>query len=162
MAGKLEEITPLAPPPESWANDDANEVAIWIIDMEAHADWPLPAASADVNRVLYFFEGDSLGIDDTTLDVMTAAVMQAGTPVVLRAGDKPARILMLQGKPIDEPVVQYGPFVMNTREEIRQAYDDYRETHFGGWPWPQRDQVHPRDKRRFARYPDGREESRES
>jgi hypothetical protein len=66
--------------------------------------------------------------------------------------------LLLQGRPIGEPVVQYGPFVMNTREEIRQAFADYQQTQFGGWPWPSPDPVHARDAGRFARRSDGKTE----
>jgi len=158
VAGMLDDIKPLAPPPDSWAADSANEVAIWIIDMEANANWTLPAASEDVNRMLYFYQGEALDIDDTTLEVMTAAIMQPETAVTLHAGKQPVRILMLQGKPIDEPVAQYGPFVMNTQEEIVQAYRDFQATRFGGWPWEKTDHVHPRDKPRFARFADGHEE----
>jgi redox-sensitive bicupin YhaK (pirin superfamily) len=43
------------------------------------------------------------------------------------AGDEPARFIVLAGRPIAEPVVQYGPFVMNTREQIEQAMQDYRD-----------------------------------
>ncbi len=66
----------------------------------------------------------------------------------IEAGGKGARVLLLAGKPIREPVVQYGPFVMNTREEIQQAFAD---TEFGGWKWPSDDPVHARDAGRFAR-----------
>ena len=68
--------------------------------------------------------------------------------------------LMLQGRPIGEPVAKYGPFVMNTQEEIEQAYADYSRTRFGGWPWPDDDPVHPREKGRFEEHGDGRELSR--
>jgi len=158
VAGKLDDIQPLAPPPESWAADSTNEVAIWIIDMEANANWTLPAAGKGVNRMLYFYEGESLDVGDTSLEVMTAAIMQSDAAVALHAGKQPVRILMLQGKPIAEPVAQYGPFVMNSPEEIQQAFRDYRQTQFGGWPWERMDQVHPREKPRFAKYADGREE----
>jgi hypothetical protein len=50
-------------------------------------------------------------------------------------------------------VAQYGPFVMNTQQEIMQAMQDYRRTQFGGWPWPESDPVHGPAPRRFARYP---------
>ena len=64
---------------------------------------------------------------------------------------------MLQGRPIGEPVAQHGPFVMNTRAEIQQAFEDYQRTRFGGWPWPEDAMVFPRDKGRFALV-DGKEE----
>jgi len=76
----------------------------------------------------------------------------------LQANNDEAKVLVLQGKPINEPVVQHGPFVMNSRSEIQEAFDEYQKTQFGGWPWSRYDQVHDRSKGRFARYADGREE----
>ena len=67
-------------------------------------------------------------------------------------------LLVLQGRPIGEPVAHHGPFVMNTRAELVQAYEDYRRTGFGGWPWPGDDPVHPRHEGRFASHSDGRVE----
>ena len=51
---------------------------------------------------------------------------------------------------IGEPVAQHGPFVMNTQQEIQQAFADYRRTEFGGWPWPEDAMVFPREKGRFS------------
>ncbi len=80
--------------------------------------------------------------------------------VELKAGKEPVRLLLLQARPLHEPVVQYGPFVMNTQKEIYEAYADYRKDQFGGWPWQRYDPVHPREVGRYARYADGSEEIR--
>jgi hypothetical protein len=63
---------------------------------------------------------------------------------------------ILQARPIGEPVVQHGPFVMNTRAEILPAFEDYKNTQFGGWPCPQDEMVHGSAFERLAKYPDGR------
>ena len=115
------------------------------------------AASADTNRVLYVFEG-SVSIDGDDVAESTGVVVVADRAAPLRAGDAGAEILVLQGRPIGEPVAQYGPFVMNTRAEIDQAFADYRRTGFGGWPWDRPDPVHGGNAERFARHADGRDE----
>jgi len=78
--------------------------------------------------------------------------------IQLLNGNNSGRILLLQGRPIQGPVVNYGPFVMNTEEEIRQTYQDYQKNQFGGWPWPRPDQIHSPDKGRFALHPKGQEQ----
>lgn len=159
IAGTLGEHLAPAPPPNSWAADPANAVAILNIKLEAGATWTLPAAAKGVNRVLYCYEGNGLKLAGTEIPHYHAVMVQPDAEINIAAGADAASILVLQGRPIGEPVVQYGPFVMNSRAEIQQAFEDYHKTQFGGWPWPRYDQVHPREKGRFARHADGREEA---
>src|SRR5207253_11104486 len=109
-------------------------------------------------RNLYFFKGGEVRIADRAVTSRARVGLQADQDVVLVNGDSEAEFLMLQGRPIAEPVAQYGPFVMNTQQEIMQAMQDYRRTQFGGWTFPDEAPVHGSEPARFARYPDGREE----
>ena len=139
-----------------------NEVAVWNIKMNAGATWTLPKASEGINRTVYLYEGDAIQLAGTTIPKYNAVELKPNMDVVLIAGDQETSILLLQGRPINEPVIQYGPFVMNTKEEINQAFEDYHATQFGGWPWPKFDQVHAREKSRFAKHADGNEEIKTS
>ena len=76
----------------------------------------------------------------------------------LTAVEGRVELLLMQGRPIGEPVAQYGPFVMNTRAELETAFRDYQRTQFGGWPFNADDPVHARERGRFARHADGRVE----
>ena len=79
------------------------------------------------NAFLYVLEGDAtVGEDARTLPFRAAGLLTLGDRVEVRAGERGARVLLLSGRPIGEPVVQYGPFVMNTSAEIQQAIIDYQ------------------------------------
>ena len=142
--------------PDSWAADIENEVAIWNIHMDANSSFTLPKANKSVNRTLYFYEGDNISINQNTIDRNHGILLDASDDIVIQAGSKNAHLLLLQGKPIEEPVAQHGPFVMNTDHEIENAMQEYRLTQFGGWPWPHADNVHDKQRGRFAKYPDGK------
>ena len=164
IAGQLADLQPLAPPPDSWASQDGAYLAIWTIKMSPGARWTLPAAKGTgTRRSLYYFRGSqlSVGAAGQFVPVSMLAELDASMEAELVNGDVPGEILILQGRPINEPVAQHGPFVMNTREEIQQAFTDYQRTQFGGWPWPSSGPVHPREQGRFAKHPDGRVETRE-
>jgi len=156
IAGSLEGAIAPDPAPRSWAADSNKEVAIWYFQMEAGAVWKLPPASKGVNRTLYFFEGDGIRLNQQSVPSGNSILLAADREVRINNGSKTGRFLLLQGRPIQEAVVSYGPFVMNTQEEIRQTYRDYQLTQFGGWPWPRPDMVHDPGKGRFALHPDGR------
>lgn len=158
ISGLLDGKNAPEPPPNSWAANPANEVAILNIHVEAGATFTLPKASVGINRSLYFYAGDMLDVNGTNVKAYHSFNVKADVALTLKNGSKEGRILVLQGRPINEPVMQYGPFVMNTKEEIHQAFDDYHKTQFGGWPWPKTAQVHDRNAGRFAIHADGRKE----
>lgn len=162
VAGSVNGMDAVSPAPDSWAATAENEVAIWLINMAAHSKWELPPASENVSRSLYYYKGSGISISDKEITSYKAIDLDASQSVGIENGPDEAKLLLLQGRPIEEPVVQYGPFVMNTQAEIQQAMDDYRKTQFGGWPWSNPDQVHGRERGRFARYSDDKEELRDA
>jgi quercetin 2,3-dioxygenase len=161
VAGQLADARAPSPPPRSWAARADTDVAIWSIRLDPGAIWTLPAAHPETVRTLYFFRGPSLRIAGETIGSHAAVTIRSDVDARLEAGEAECEILVLQGRPIGEPVVQYGPFVMNTRAEVQRAISDYQRTRFGGWPWPSDDPVHGKDAGRFARHADGREERKD-
>lgn len=157
IAGKIGKVYALKPAPDSWAADENNEVGIWLIKLESNAKWTIPPASFGVNRSIYFYKGVDIKFAGINVMPYHSVDLLADQSVLLENGNSDAFLLLLQGQPINEPVVQHGPFVMNSAEEIQQAFYDYRKTQFGGWPWPRYDNVHSSSKGRFAKYSDGSE-----
>ena len=158
VAGRLGDLRAPAPPPHSWAARTDTDVAIWTINMDSEARFVLPAAAQGSTRSIYFFRGSGLKIGQHSIPLNTRTELRVEAEVTLQNGTGEGEILLLQGRPIAEPVAQYGPFVMNSRREIQQAFEDYQRTGFGGWPWPVDDPVLPRAEGRYARHADGRVE----
>jgi len=161
-----------SPPPDSWANDPLNDVAVLHIIIQPGGSLVLPPSKVkDVNRSLYLVEGYQHGVkigdrvirDKVVLDMDPSEEVEISVLSDSVTATGAVEFLMLQGRPIDEPLLQHGPFVMNTRAEISQTFDDYSKTKFGGWPWPNDEMVFPQEKGRFAlldgveTYPTGEE-----
>jgi redox-sensitive bicupin YhaK (pirin superfamily) len=155
LAGAGMAETP-APPPDSWAAQPDSDLAIWTLKMAPGARFTLPpAAGARTRRKLYFFKGQGVVIDGQAVNRHAAIELPPLQPLLLANGGETSEFLLLQGRPIGEPVAQYGPFVMNTQQELQQAFADYRRTAFGGWPWPDAAPGHGAERSRFARHADG-------
>jgi hypothetical protein len=170
-AGRPTEVTVVAgelvrgkrapvPPPHSWASRPDTDVGIYHAVIAPQGSWRLdPAVHPKTIRTVYVFGDGEVRIGGAEVGDGHGAVVRSDVPIELIDTGAGAEVLILQGRPIGEPIVQYGPFVMNTRAEIQQAYHDYQETHFGGWPWPTTDPNHGVQRRRFARHADGRVEA---
>jgi hypothetical protein len=163
VAGPIAGVSPKTPPPDSWAATPDNEVAVWIVRIKkAGGAVRLPAArfGKEINRAVYYFRGGAKTVsvrgrdaDDGSLTLMTGAAVDASAELVLTAEGGEAEVLVLQGRPIKEPVVQQGPFVASSREELAKTFQMYQATEFGGWPWPSHDHHHPRAQPRHAKRP---------
>ena len=148
-------IKALTPPPTSWASEPDADVAIWVVTLEPGASLVLPAASTGTRRALYLTSGKTLTIGDHAFNDSVMVEVRADVEAPLHNhGTEVVEVLMLQGRPIGEPVVAHGPFVANTQEELLQAIREYERTEFGGWPWPSPAHTHGKSDR-FAQYPDG-------
>jgi redox-sensitive bicupin YhaK (pirin superfamily) len=99
-------------------------------------DFSLTAGAAHALRVpeghnvfVYVYAGAALvgpAESPERVELGELAILSHGPEVRLAAGDKPARLIVVGGRPLNEPIARYGPFVMNTPEEIHQAFDDFR------------------------------------
>lgn len=97
----------------------------------------LQSVPAEQNGLIYVFKGAArIGSEQREVREGQAALLESGDSVEISvdAQASAAELLLLSGKPLNEPVVRYGPFVMNTREEIEQAFSDYQSGRFGVIP----------------------------
>ncbi len=160
IAGSIDEIDSLEPNSASWANEKSHHVSIYHIHMEPEATLTLPAVSDTLNRNLYFYDGESISIGAENIPSSNRVKLAGNQEIIITNGNEDGYFLLLAGEPIGETVVQYGPFVVTTEQELRDTFREYQQTQFGGWQWGRLDPVNERDAGRFARYGNGRVEKR--
>ena len=167
-----------ATPKNSWAGDEANDVGVFYVEMYAEKSReevriPKARIESEANRYLYFVEGEEMMINGrekiqkrrgceldasqsftvkcTKLSQSQESIRDSDRSRSSSSGENKCAFLILQGRPIGEPIRSSGPMVMNTNEELRKAFQDFDRTQFGGWPWKSNDVVFPRTKERFMR-----------
>jgi hypothetical protein len=145
-------------PLNSWAKDPAHEVNILLVKMQKDGVFKFRASKDSTHRTLYFFEGNKIQVNGDLISSKQALYLDSKCEVVVSSDFDGTEFLFLEAKPIGEPIVQHGPFVMNSRQEIFQTIQDYQRTEFGGWKWPRQDMIHGAKVEKFAKYPDGRVE----
>lgn len=160
IAGPLEGMRPPSAPPDSWASASDSDLAIWVIHLPPATRWAIPPASPGVNRMLYCYEGDDVRVASAEIGAAQGVRLRSDSSAEIENRGSPAAFLLLQGRPIGAPVIQMGPFVMNSADEIQEAIRDYRMTGFGGWPWSGPSPVHAATEGRFALHADGEVEHR--
>ena len=125
IAGVVDEVVgPIVQP--------ATEPLYLDISLQAGKSWDY-ALPEGHNAFAYVFEGAvtvGVGDDARPLDAQEMAILGGGELLQLRAGPLPARLILVAGRPLREPVMRHGPFVMNTRQELMQAFVDFQEGRF--------------------------------
>ena len=158
ISGQFKDTAAISRPPNSWAAASENRVNIYLITLPPHAALTVPATTARSNRFGYFYQGSTLSIEDQQIQRKYLAELKPDADIRLQAGDSEARILWMEGEPIGEDVAMRGPFVMNTVQELDDAFRRYRATRFGEWPWSNPAPVFDRKQPRFASYDGGKRE----
>ena len=156
ICGKYNDNIAPQPPPNSWAQDKKNQMGVWIIRLKEDGEFKLPRSIAGVNRSIYIPKDNKVNLNRRNSFSNCMIELNPEKDCILSNESKDAKILLLQGKPINEPVYQYGPFVMNTRAEIKEAFDDYNNTGFGGWSWKNSDPIHGKYQGKFAKLINGK------
>lgn len=154
---------PPDPPVASWAARPKADVAVWHIAVSARGDVRLPPAVTSgrgLTRTLYVMTSAPFAVDGRPFEEPTFLRVDPSRPITISAAGLPVEALMLQGRAIREPVAQYGPFVMNSDEELMAAFADYERGTFGTWPWGDDAPVHAPSRGRFAKHVDGHVEIR--
>uniref|UniRef100_A0A0G4HK31 Pirin C-terminal domain-containing protein n=1 Tax=Chromera velia CCMP2878 TaxID=1169474 RepID=A0A0G4HK31_9ALVE len=166
-------LPPGPPPPSSWAFDPQNDVCVWTISFTPGTEgkgvtWVLPKAQkSGTNRVLYFFRGTKVILGESfTLEKHMGIELDSSQAVPLSVppgggGEgEGVELLLLQGQPIGETVVNHGPFVCSSDEELREIFGAFHEGKFGDWPFESDGPVNGL-KGRFAQHPGGKVETRD-
>ena len=131
LAGELLGRKSPTPPVNSWAADAGNFVGDYNIQMQANSTFLMPKTAEGINRTFYFYKGNQLNLEEKLIPNYHAIDVVSDEDLILKSGNENIKILVLQGRPINESVVQHGPFVMNTETEIRQAFNDYKNGKMG-------------------------------
>jgi redox-sensitive bicupin YhaK (pirin superfamily) len=107
-------------------NAVATEPVYLDLHLEPSASYA-PALPEGHNAFAYVYQGDArIGAAGTRVERGELALTSRGASLPVTAGEQGARLIVVAGRPLGEPVARYGPFVMNTAEEIHQAFADYR------------------------------------
>jgi hypothetical protein len=105
--------------------DPYTSVSYFDVELDSNRTFQHQLAT-DLTSFIYLFEGDAV-IEKERIPLHSFVVLSKGDEVRLTAGATGARFILVSGQPIGEPIVQYGPFVMNSNDEIHQAMADYRD-----------------------------------
>ncbi|MGX7030123.1 pirin family protein [Vagococcus zengguangii] len=148
LAGSYLDASAPKPSEVSYGHDENHYVNIWEGQLEQGKTLTIPQFPEEVPVQLFIRSGE-VSVDGNKITAPSLLVYTSDSDVdftVTEALD----FMVFTGKTIDEEVFAYGPFVMTTREEVVEAYNDFERTEFGGWLWESGAPIIPADEGRFS------------
>ena len=155
IVGNYGGVQAIEPLPHSWAKDPNHHMGVALVSMEPGTEFKLDAVNPEMKRYVLMYEGNGVAtVENQDITNSYFVELVGDQSITIKNGNEATKLLVLEGMPINEPVAAYGPFVMNTEEELHEAFSEYRSTQFGGWPWgsEETDAVNPKEMGRFASY----------
>jgi len=155
ISGTLFGVKAPLPAPNSAAADPQKAIVIATITLQPGATLALEPSV--VNRSVYAYTGQSILLDRTRkFDQAVCIHCEPNEPLKLQnVASTPAGFLLLEARPLHEPVVQHGPFVASSQHQLQKAINRYQDNGFGGWPYPTLEPTHPHEQQRAAWFGDG-------
>ncbi|MFC0179845.1 pirin family protein [Thorsellia kenyensis] len=143
----------ITPPQASYASSEKADLTVAVLTLAKGEQFNLPKAhNLHALRSLYFYMGNSVKIGDVVIDKpMKISLDSSFDQLPIIAIDGEVKLLLLQGVPLYEPIVQHGPFVALTKDRLYEKINEYRRTEFGGWTLPTSAPVHGEITKRFAK-----------
>lgn len=156
-AGSYQGVASAAPPSRSWAADPAHHVLIVRFTLQPGAKLPFtPTAAA--HRNLYLVEGAGAALDGRPVKNHSRLKVRPDAAFAFVNGDQASELWLLEGDPIGEKMSVFGPVVLGTDAEVRQALQEIRDRELSDWPWPVVNLAEPKGTPRRLRRADGSEE----
>lgn len=130
------------PTKASWAYDEKSNFRIMLIHLGENSEIKIDGVSPSLNRNLYPYEGLYVYINDEKIQGKRHLKLKGEEDFIIKTGDSPSSLLLLEAEPLKEPIINDGPMIMNTMEEVLDGYRDFYENRYGDWPWDERDPYH--------------------
>ncbi|MGX6977704.1 pirin family protein [Vagococcus elongatus] len=153
LVGSYNGVQAERPVENSYGYEEENHINVWDGKLEKGERFVIPSYPNDVKVQFYVGDG-KFKVDDYLVDRNSLLVYTSDSEITFTA-EEDSEFMVFIGKEIKEEIYAYGPFVMNTKAEVVQAYEDFRKNQFGGWPWSSSAPTIPSDKGRFSVYDKG-------
>lgn len=135
----------------------SNGVRIVRLSLEPEAKLDVDAAAEGSRRNLYFVTGGTAEVMGTEVESNSRLKFSHTGPFTIINGSDESVMWLLEGKPIDQKMMSYGPVTLGDLKDVRKAMDEIRINEFLEWPWDIIDKTQPLGTERFIRYADGTE-----